>query len=190
MIDTFRILATSLGARVRVVLGRLRGVGTLGAPNDAEAIDDAEVLFPLGYVSRPKFATSADETHDAIGFRDGDEVLVIAIRKKSAGLLTASPSMLEGETRVHAAGEVLCMLRLLPDGNIEVRAKSGQDVKLFADGQTADKPVAKEGSGTTGHTHAAGTLVAGPYAVTGATASASDTIAVGQGAQRVKVPSG
>lgn len=49
-------------------------------------------------------------------------------------------------------------------------------------------PVAHEGSGTSGHSHAAGAYVAGPYAVTGTSATAADTIATGEGSAHVLVP--
>lgn len=152
MIDTFRAIATTLGARARVVLARLRGVGTLGDPQNAEAVDDAEVLFPLGFLSRPRFSTATDETHDAIGIRDGDEVLVLAIRKKSAGLLTSAPVLEEGETRLHAAGQVQCVVRLRQDGSIEVVPLAGQNVILrtssggevrFDGGAYADRSVGR-----------------------------------------------
>lgn len=134
MIDTLRILATSLGARARVVLGRLRGVGTLGDPTSAEPADDAEVLHPLGFVSRPKFSGASDETHDAICYRDGDEVLVLFVRKKSAGLLNVTPSLEEGETRLYAAGAVAAMFRLRPDGSAELLAGTGAPITLRTTG--------------------------------------------------------
>lgn len=46
--------------------------------------------------------------------------------------------------------------------------------------------VARVTDPTTGHAHAAGALVAGPYAVTGVSASQTDTIAAGAGASRFK----
>ncbi len=183
-IELFRVRATSLADGARTVLARLFGVGDPTAPDsNQEQIEESEVLFPIGFIARPKITGYVE----AVIVRDGDETHIISFNRKDGAALSASDAD-EGETLIYSDAEPKASITLRKTGKIEIRCKAGQNIEIFADGQSATSPVAHEGSQTSGHLHAAGTLVAGPYAVTGATASATDTVATGQGAQRVRVP--
>ncbi len=191
MVEFFHVLGTTLGQRVRTLVAQVRGLGrdgsdalsvpgaNAGAATVAEPGDDVEVVQPLGLTARP----ARTRTLEAVVVRDGDEVVVLALVDK--GLPTLS-GLEEGETRLHgaAAGNVAACVRIKVNGDIEITPAEGRNVVLAG----GASPAAHEGSATTGHTHPAGALVAGPYAVTGATASATDTIATGQGSARVLVP--
>lgn len=182
MLRFFKLLATRIGARTSALRAQLRGFGTTGNDNAAESPDDCEVLQPIGFASR----VFPSETAEAVAVQISDQVVVLVQLDKSVGqaqLATMEP----GEARLYSAKEPTCVVRCLADGSIEITSKTGQNVTMKADGQTADKPVAKEGSITTGHAHAYA-LTAGPYTVTGTITNATDTIATGAGAQRVRVP--
>lgn len=183
MLTFFKLLATRIGASTSVLRAQLRGFGSTGADNTAEAPDDCEVLQPIGFASR--VYPSADS--EAVAVRISDQVVVLFQLDKSVGRAQLA-DMDSGEARLYSPKEPTCVIRCRADGSIEITSKTGQNVTLKADGQTADKPVAKEGSATTGHTHAYA-LTAGPYTVTGTISNAADTIATGAGAQRVRVPS-
>lgn len=92
MLERFKVRATSLGARVRVLLAGLQGV------SDDEQADDAEVVFPHGFASRP----AVTATLHALALRVGDELLALALRDK--GGAPFSPPLQAGETRVYNLG--------------------------------------------------------------------------------------
>jgi hypothetical protein len=76
------------------------------------------------------------------------------------------------------------------DDGMTLGADDGMQLKITPSDAAFDggsTPVAKEGSGTTGHVHVlAGT--AGPFALAGTAVFITDTIAAGAGSQNVKVP--
>lgn len=79
-----------------------------------------------------------------------------------------------------------------PDMPIAVAWDTGSTTELDVNATTiafqgGGTPVAKEGSGTTGHTHTV-TGFAGPYPISATITTATDTVASGQGSQNVKVP--
>lgn len=183
MLRFFKLLATRIGASTSALRAQLRGYGSTGNDNEAESPDDCEVLQPVGFASRVYPSANSE----AVAVQISDQVVVLFQVDKSVGRAQLA-SMDSGEARLYSPKEPTCTIRVRADGSIDVVSKTGQNVRLYSDAQTADKPVAKEGSGTTGHTHSYA-LTAGPYTVTGTITSATDTIAVGQGAQRVLVPS-
>lgn len=187
MFSLMRVMATRLGTRVSAMRAQLLGFGSSsGTSQDSEAPDDVEVIQPIGFASRPAIS----EHTEALVLRLGNQVLVLCQFDKSVGQAQLA-TMDAGEARLYSPKEPTTTIRVRADGSVDVVSKTGMVTRIYSDGQTADKPVAKEGSGTAGHTHAAGTLTApaGGGPVTGITGSATDTIAVGQGAQKVLVPS-
>lgn len=179
MIEFAKVLALSAGARVRTLLAQLRANGTDGQDDDAEPMDGVEVVQPHGLAARPAIS----DTLEAVYVRVGDEFVCIGILDKGAAAL--SPALEENETRLFSLAGAY--LRLRGDGSADLVTASGKAIRLGAAGGTANKPVAHEGSGTTGHTHTFA-LTAGPYTVAGTINSATDSIATGQGSANVLVP--
>lgn len=187
MLEFLKVTRTTLGAAKRVMLAQLRGVGDEGDDESAEPVDAAEIFGMIGLMVRP-FLTAHTE---AVAFRVGDQVVVLNVNDKS---LSVFNDVAEGETRLYGAKEPSARLRLRDDGSADLEVKTNMDLRITVSGSGnvifngGSTPVAKEGSITTGHTHGAGALVAGPYAVTGITASSTDTVATGAGTPHVKVP--
>lgn len=123
MIEFFKVIGTSNGATKRVVVSRLRGVGAAGDDDGAEPIDDAEVLFPIGYAARPYLT---DHETEAVVVRIGDEVEVLGLIDKSGTVLDLE----EGEVRISGHKEPTARLRLRANGSVDLESKSDQDVRL------------------------------------------------------------
>lgn len=188
-----KVLRTALGARARALFVQLRGLGDSANDDGAESIDDVEVLQPLGLFARPTIRASLE----ALIVELGEEVLAIALGDKGAGVLN---DVEEGETRVYSAGGSTCRVRLRADGSIDIEATSNKNIRITSAGSGdvvlngGSLKVARVTDSTSGHTHGPGTLVVvvppggagGTFPVTGATASATDTIASSGGAARVK----
>jgi len=180
MLEFMRITATHVGERVRVLLADMRGLGTTDDEDNAEHASSVEVVQPFGLLTRPTIAA----TLEAVVARLGDELVAFGLLDKGTAAIDPTPE--EGETRLYALSGAY--LRERADGSMDLVTASGKAIRLGASGGTADKPVAHEGSGTAGHSHTAGAYVAGPYSVTGTSASATDSIATGQGSANVLVP--
>lgn len=188
-----KILRTALGARARTLLVQLRGLGDTANDDAAESLDDVEVLQPLGVFARPMIRASLE----ALLVEVGEELLALALADKGAGVLN---DVEEGETRLYSAGGATCRVRLRADGSIDIEATSNKNIRITSAGSGevvlngGSLKVARVTDSTTGHTHGAGSLVVvvppggagGTFPVTGATASATDTIASSAGAPRVK----
>lgn len=175
MIEFFKVLSTSVASRARTLLAQLRGFGSEGDDNNAEPIDDAEVVYPVGFASRPYVSANTE----AVGVRIGDEVVVLAIIDKGSGRDQLA-TIEAGEARLYSPKEPACVIRCKADGSIEITSKAGTNIVLNG----GNLEVARRTDPTSGHTHGPGAYVAGIYAVTGTSASATDTIA--SGAQRVR----
>ena len=183
MFTLAKVTRAAFSAASKLLELQLREDGAEGDDEGARPEDRASFLSQLGVAVRPVLAS----TLRALAYEDGDDTIVVKLHDKAR-----SPTDLDvGETRVFACGAVTVSVRCLATNRIEVSANGGQVV--FNGGST---PVAKEGSATTGHTHGPGSLqvvipfgpAAGTYPVTGASASATDTIANGAGSQNIKVP--
>lgn len=183
MIRFAKVLRTRLGASARTLLVQLRGLGSTGDDDGAEALDDVEVMQPLGLFSRPVIAAKLE----ALIAEIGEEVVALVLGNKSQSALDVE----EGETRLYGAKESTCRIRMRADGSIDIEAKSATDIRLNG----GSLKVARVTDPTTGHAHAAGAMVVvlpgpvvppGTYPVTGASAVATDTIASSGGAARVK----
>jgi len=191
MLTRWKVTAAAFDAATRLLGLQLRGDGDEGDDDQSAPADDAVFYQQLGVAVRPVVA----RTLRALGFEDGDEVIALKLWDKAAGPTDLSA----GETRLYACGDLTARVRVKTDGltveargatiaitsagAIQVTPAAGQDIVL--NGGSAK--VARVGDATAGHTHAAGSLqvvipsgpAAGTYAVTGASGSATDTIAAG-----------
>jgi phage gp45-like len=131
---------------------------------------DAAVAWQLGFYSRPLDGASGVVVKSS---GKGGVAFLVGWRNRKYEI-----ALEKGEVAI--ANEAGAVIKLDKNGKVSADAKTGQDIVL--NGGTAK--VARVGDATAGHVHAAGTLVAGMYTVTGATASATDTI--NQGANNVK----
>ncbi len=206
MIQFFKVTGARWATRLaRTLLVQLRGVGAEGADNAAEPVDDVEVLQPMGLRAGPVLRGSLE----VVGVELGDERIALFLIDKSRQGGAVEPEA--GGTILHSLAAQACMVYCRASGRLEITAAPGQDVAITTSGAGAVSlttgggdvhvnasggnvvfnggsiPVAKEGSATTGHTHAFA-LTAGPYAVAGTIAVATDTIATGAGSPTVKVP--
>jgi len=128
-----KVTATSLGDQKRVMLAQLQGLGDESDDENAETTDDAEVVQPLGLAVRPDLTNETE----ALVFRDGSEVVAIALLDKSlTPRLDEAPALAEGETRLYGAKERAAMVRLKDDGSVEVRSKDDQPITLMANDAT------------------------------------------------------
>jgi hypothetical protein len=162
----FKVTRAAFDSVSKMLHLQLRGEGDEGDDDTAVPVDDAPFFSQLGIAVRPTITSTLRAMVRAIG----DEMAVVGLIDRP-NMPTDVP---EGATRVYAVG--------LKTNWFELRA-SGVIVA-----QNGNKPVAHEGSSTAGHTHNAGTMTAGPYPVTGVTASATDAIATGQGSANFLVP--
>lgn len=193
MIEFAKLLRTQLGQNVRTVLAHIASFGMEGDEPNAEQAEKCEALHPVGFVSR---ATKDSPTAEAVIVRDGDEVHVLFFLDKTDTLHDCE----EGEAQLYAPKEPTCRIRMRISGDIEITAKSGQNV-IINGGST---PVAKEGSKIDEHYHtlSLAAAYAGPFPVVGFTdnlgasrtlpispaAASSVAITAGTGSPTIKVP--
>lgn len=179
MMDRFRVTLARWASNVHALLVQGRAAGDIPA-------DDVEVYQPQGLRAVP--VPRAETEALVVELANGERLALLIDKRRDAGAVVPEA----GETQVHCLARPASVIRWRASGAIEITPLAGQDVVL-AGGST---PVAKEGSATAGHTHGPGNLqivipsgpAAGTYAVTGATGSATDTIASGAGSPRIKVP--
>lgn len=179
MMDRFRVTLARWAANVHALLVQGRAAGDIPA-------DAIEVYQPQGLRAVP--VPRAETEALVIELANGERLALVIDKRRDAGAVVPEA----GETQVHCLAQPASVIRWRASGDIEVTPLAGRNV-ILAGGST---PVAKEGSATAGHTHAPGSLqvvipsgpAAGTYPVTGATGSATDSIATGAGSPRVKVP--
>lgn len=123
MLQFWKVVSTALGRMQRVVTAQILGAGAEGDTENSEGFPAAEVVHPLGFVSRPNLSVATE----AVVIPVGDEFVVIATVQKGAGLLSASPSVDEGEARVYCPGHPERMVRVRGDGVIEIRGSAFAD---------------------------------------------------------------
>jgi hypothetical protein len=155
MLDFFRVTATSLGTSVRVILATLRGMGSEGDDDNAEPVDNAQWMQPLGLMSRPKIPSSGNKI-TALVFRDGDEVHIFHVWDKSQATLQAS-DVDEGDTVLYSHGQPTCTLKLDKNGGITASVKSGQ---AFTVNGTNSATVVIDTNGNISATPASGKVLA------------------------------
>jgi hypothetical protein len=162
----WKVTRAAIDATSKVLHTQLRGEGDEGDDESAVPADDAVMLPTFGLAIRPVVTA----TLRAFVTRIGDEISALKLFDREK----LPTDLAEGETRIYSVG--------LKTNRIELRM-SGVIVV-----QGGAKPVAHEGSATSGHTHALSSATAGPYPVTGNTLSATDSIAAGQGSANFLVP--
>lgn len=132
----FRVVGAAISSAADRAHLQLRGVGMDGDNTGSEPVDDAVHVQPLGLFARAVVAQSLR----AIGWRDGDDVHVLALWNKQ---IAQSPAVDSGETRVYSVGAPKVCLRLGPV-DVELRVNIDGFVKLAADAADyAGKSVAR-----------------------------------------------
>jgi len=173
MLERFKVTVLAIDAAKKLLLAQLRGAGEEGDDAGAEPVDDAVVFQQMGVAARPIVAA----TLRALGFQDGDDVLVLKLwdRARTPTDLSA------GETRVYAAGAVGVAVRLLTNqivaeaATILLGAGASKGVARANDPVSVTIPAGTELVGTVGMTPTTLTLTA-PITVTGTITSGSSTV--------------
>jgi len=122
--EFFRLIKTRLGEAKRVILAQLKGIGTDSDLEDSEPVDDAEIVFPLGLVSRP-YPTSETE---ALVIRDGDEIVCLGVLDKGRSVIDLEI----GETRLYGANTETSFLSILSDGEVNLEATDNQPLSAHS----------------------------------------------------------
>ena len=112
----------------RVVTAQLRGMGEDGDDNGAEPFEDAEVLNPVGFITRPALT----DTTEALGLRRGDEMVVAAIVDKGQNAVNIET----GETRVQGCGtsNQSAEIRIRASGAITVASTGSGEITITSAG--------------------------------------------------------
>ena len=174
-IDFVKVTRTESGTQSRTLTLEFKGFGDTQQPDNAETVPGVEFAQPLGLTARPAIT---DDT-EAVIIRRGDEAIAVVVLDKSGSALNVE----EGGTQLYGGTDRSAIVYIRANGDVEITPKAGQNV-IIAGGST---PVAKEGSGTVGHTHTI-TGTAGPYAISAVNTTNTDSIASGAGSAHVKVP--
>ncbi len=127
MIRFAKIASTVLGSRARTLIAKAIGLGDEGADDDAEQLDDIEVLQPLGVFARPAVTSKLE----ALLFELGEEVVAAFFTDKGKPRFTDAE---EGETRIYSAADASCRVRLRADGSIDIEATSNKNIRITATG--------------------------------------------------------
>ena len=194
VIEFVKVTAATASTSSRVLTVQAAGVGAEGDDDGAQGFDAVEVAQPAGLMASPTLT----RTTEAVAVRRGDELVALVLIDKGA----AAQSVEAGETRLYGAGSdnATAVIRLRANGDVEITAKSARAIRLATSGggdivlNGGTLKVARVTDATTGHSHAPGSMVVvvppggagGTFPVTGATATATDTIASGGGATNVK----
>lgn len=121
----FRVVGAAISSAADRAQLQLRGLGMDGDNEGSEPVDDAVHVQPLGLFARAVVAQSLR----AIGWRDGDDVHVLALWNKQ---IAQSPAVDSGETRAYSVGAPKVCLRLGPV-NIELRVNVSGELRLAPD---------------------------------------------------------
>lgn len=194
VIEFVKVTAATASTSSRVLTVQAAGVGAEGDDDGAQGFDSVEVAQPAGIMASPTLTA----TTEAVAVRRGDELIALVLIDKGA----AAQSVEAGETRLYGVGSdnATAVIRLRANGDVEITAKSARAIRLATSGggdivlNGGTLKVARVTDATTGHSHAPGSMVVvvppggagGTFAVTGATATATDTIASSGGATNVK----
>lgn len=112
----------------RVVTAQLRGMGEDGDDNGAEPFEDAEVLNPVGFITRPALT----DTTEALGLRRGDEMVAVVIVDKGQNAVSVET----GETRVQGCGmsNQAAVIRVRANGAIEITSTGSGAITITSAG--------------------------------------------------------
>jgi uncharacterized Zn-binding protein involved in type VI secretion len=134
----FRVVGAAISNAADRAQLQLRGLGMDGDNAGSEPVDDAVHVQPLGLFARAVVAQSLR----AIGWRDGDDVHVLALWNKQ---IAQSPAVDSGETRAYSVGAPKVCLRLGPV-DVQIRVNVTGEVQLAPDAADyAGKSVARVG---------------------------------------------
>jgi hypothetical protein len=124
VIEFEKVTALAPNSQHRVLTAQVRGATTDDAPADAEEHDEVEVLQPAGLMARPELT----ETTEAVVVVRGDEPVALLLIDKGA----AAQQPEAGEVRLHgvAAASATTVVRIRANGDLEITAASGRDVKV------------------------------------------------------------
>lgn len=128
-IEFVRVSLTEVSTTSRAVTAQVLAAGAEGQDaGDAESFDDSEVVQPLGVIARPVVT----QTTEAVGVRRGDEMVLLFVLDKGR----SAQDVEEGETRLYGAGasNQTTVVRLLPDGGIEITSANNGNVTVNANG--------------------------------------------------------
>lgn len=124
-----RITQLAVDAELRVQTAQTVGFGDETDGGDAEQSDEAEVLQPAGFASRPAIT----DTLEGFAVMRGDEPVVLVLLDKGA----PAQDVEAGETRlygVNGSTNGAAVIRIRATGAIEVTAKSGTNVSISVSG--------------------------------------------------------
>lgn len=112
----------------RVVTAQLRGMGEDGDDADAEPFDEAEVMNPVGFITRPALTP----TTEALGLRRGDEMVALVIIDKGQSAVNVET----GETRVQGCGasNQSAVIRVRASGAIEITSTGSGAITVTSAG--------------------------------------------------------
>lgn len=116
VVEFGRVITVTVATRTRATTIQLAGVGSEGADDSAERGDAVEVMQPAGLMAAPTITS----TTEACFVRHGDRQVALSIIDKGA----PAQDVEAGETRVYGAGanNAQTVIRLMPNGDIEIRA--------------------------------------------------------------------
>lgn len=130
MLRWAKVTLTNAGTNARAMLAQLRGLGSEADDATAEPYDDAELVHPMGLVSRPTRTANLQ----ALVLELTDELLGVLLRDK--GQPPFSPPLDEGETRVYSASAPGVRLRLNADHSIDLETDGEYDIRITSVGGT------------------------------------------------------
>lgn len=124
-----RITRLAVDAELRVQTAQTVGFGDETDGGDAEQSDEAEVLQPAGFASRPAIT----DTLEGFAVMRGDEPVVLVLVDKGAP--AQEPEA--GETRMHGVNgstNNATVIRIRANGDVDITATPARNINLSASG--------------------------------------------------------
>ena len=131
MISLFRITLARWGSAARALV--MQGRSAAGAPDD-----ELEVVQPIGLHARAPVRSTSEAL--VLELPNGDRFAFPIDKGAAVGAVEAE----EGETQLYASGNAAVVVRLRPNGDIEITPAAGRNVILaegVADVARAGDPV-------------------------------------------------
>lgn len=127
--DFVRVTGLEVDDELRVQTAQTVGFGDEVDGGDAEQSDEAEVLQPAGFASRPAIT----DTLEGFAVMRGDEPVVLVLVDKGA----PAQELEAGETRMHGVNgstNSATVIRIRANGDVDITAKSARDINLSVSG--------------------------------------------------------
>lgn len=123
-LETWKPVGLTPSAARRTMTAQCVGVGAEGDDENAERLDDCEVMQPSGFAARPALTA----TTEAVAVRRGDELVVLFLIDKGAAAQAVEP----GETRLYGVGASngAAAVRIRASGAVEIASAGATVVKL------------------------------------------------------------